>query len=399
MNLLLVNYEYPPVGGGAANATQFLGQAFARLGHRVHVLTSGLQKADGLTNEAGIQVHRLPIGRRQPDRARQWEMIKFLLQSRAAAPRLHRTYGFDAAIAFFTIPSGPAALRLFHLAQVPYLVSLRGGDVPGHVPGLAAMHGLTRPLRRAVLRHAAAVVANSEGLAETSRAADPFPTKVIASGVDTEAFHPAGDRNQVESADRVRLLFVGRVHPEKNLGSVMRQLAALPLAMRKRFELHVVGDGAQRSELTALAETVGLTAQVRWLGWQNKPALPQLYRQADALVNPSQYEGMPNVVLEAMASGLPVFASDVPGNRSVIVPDKTGVLFPLGRPEELRAALVRLANDPAWGRMLGRAGRSRAVTDFSWTHAAQCYLDLLIQSVHHRSNGRSDGQRIIARTS
>jgi glycosyltransferase involved in cell wall biosynthesis len=377
VNLLLVNYEYPPVGGGAANATQFLGRALIRLGHRVHVLTSGLQSADGTSEEYGIQIHRLPVGRRQPDRARQWEMVKFLLQSRSAAPRLHRDHRFEASIAFFTIPSGPASLQLFRLAGVPYIVSLRGGDVPGHVPGLHLKHLLTRPLRRAVLRRAGAIVANSESLAVTSRAADPFPVQVIVNGVDAEVFHPVSNQKERSTTGRLRLLFVGRVHPEKNLGSVLRQLAALPAQMRDKFELHVVGDGAQRPELTTLAQKLDVDGRIQWLGWQKKSALPGLYRGADALVNPSHYEGMPNVVLEAMASGLPVFASDVPGNRAVVMPDETGVLFPLDQPQVLGAALLRLATDQAWGRSLGQAGRRRAEADFSWTRAAQSYLELL----------------------
>ena len=377
MNILLVNYEYPPIGGGAANATQYLGRALIRLGHRVHVLTSGLQGGDGTVVEDEMPIHRLPVGRLLPDRARQSEMIKFLLQSRAAVAALHRASQFDASIAFFTIPSGPAALKLFRVAGVPYVVSLRGGDVPGHVPGLHLKHWLTLPVRRAVLRNAAAIVANSESLAVTSRAADPFPVQVIVSGVDGDVFYPASKAECPTANGRVRLLFVGRVHPEKNLGSVVRQLAALPAPVRDNYELQVVGDGAQQPELAALAGELGVTGNIHWLGWQKKSVLPKLYREADALVNPSHYEGMPNVVLEAMASGLPIFASDVPGNRAVMVPNETGVLFPLGQPAVLGAALARLATEPAWGRALGQAGRRRAETDFSWTRAAQSYLELL----------------------
>jgi glycosyltransferase involved in cell wall biosynthesis len=377
VNLLLINYEYPPVGGGAANATQALGRVFDQLGHRVDVLTSGLRGAAGVTEERSLRVHRLPVERPQADRATQGEMLAFLLQSRRAVPQLHRTHAFDAAIAFFTIPSGPAALRLHRLSGVPYAVSLRGGDVPGHVPGLGLKHILTQPLRRSVLRNAAAIVANSEGLAATSRAADPFPVHVIANGVDSTLFHPSTGAEASRADRRLRLLFVGRVHPEKNLGIVLRQLASLPPAVRECFELQIAGDGTERPELEALAGQLGLAAQVRWLGWQPKEAVPALYRSADALVNPSQYEGMPNSVLEAMASGLPILASDVPGNRSVVVPGDTGILFPLEQPALLGAALARLAADRSWGKAMGQAGRKRIEAEFSWLRTAQSYLELL----------------------
>ncbi len=369
MNLLLVNYEYPPVGGGAANATQFLGAALARAGHQVHVLTSGLQRAEGTSEEDGVIVHRLPIRRARADRATQTEMARFLAQSVRAVLGLNRTHRFGASIAFFTIPSGPAALRLHRATGIPYAVSLRGGDVPGHVPGIGWMHWLTRPLRRAVLRNACAIVANSESLAATSREADAFPVSIIANGVDSQRFHPRGERR---GSERLRVLFVGRLHPEKNLCSVISQLPFLD-----SIELQVAGDGSQRAELAALAERLGVSNRVHWLGWQSKDALPELYRNADALVNPSFYEGMPNVVLEAMATALPVVASDVPGNRSVVENDKTGLLFPLGSAHHLRQALDALASDRGRAVRLGAAGRARAVVDFSWDTAATRYLDLL----------------------
>lgn len=377
MNLLLVNYEYPPVGGGAANAAQSLAREFAELGHRVDVLTSGLRGASGVQDESSVRVHRLPIERLQADRATQREMASFLFQSPRAAVRLQRERAFDASLAFFTIPSGPAALRLRNAFGIPYVVSLRGGDVPGHVPGLGLKHILTAPLRRRVLRGAAAIVANSAGLAETSRAADPFPVAIIPNGVDSARFHPPSPTEGSPPDERLRLLFVGRVHPEKNLGIVLQQLATLDPAIRGRFELQVAGDGAQRPELESLAARLGLAAQVRWLGWQPKEAVPALYRAADALVNPSQYEGMPNAVLEAMATGLPIFASDVPGNRAVVAPGETGVLFPLAQPAQLGAALARFATDRSWARELGRAGRRRIEAEFSWRRTAQSYLELL----------------------
>lgn len=377
VNLLLVNYEYPPIGGGAANASQFLGRALLELGHSVEVLTSGLRGSDGITVEDGMRIHRLPVGRTHLDRASQWEMFTFLRQSRAAVAKLDHGRQPDATIAFFTIPCGPAALRLHRLTGAPYLVSLRGGDVPGHVPGMGLKHALTQPLRRAVLRHARAIIANSEGLAVTSRAADPFPVAIIPNGVDCGLFRPETASPDASPTRRLRLLFVGRLHAEKNLGVVLQQLATLPPAMRTRFELAVAGDGVQRRELAALAHSLGLATQIQWLGWQAKAGLPALYRSADALVNPSFYEGMSNVVLEAMASGLPVFASDVPGNRALVIPDQTGVLFPLEQPAKLGEALAHLITDQAWGRLLGRNGRQRVEASFSWRRAAESYLELL----------------------
>jgi glycosyltransferase involved in cell wall biosynthesis len=95
------------------------------------------------------------------------------------------------------------------------------------------------------------------------------------------------------------------------------------------------------------------------------------------LVNPSLYEGSPNVVLEAMASGLPTVASDTPGNRSVVRPDVNGLLFPLGEPSVLGAALARLSGDRPLAARLGATGRALALAEYSWRRAAESYLELL----------------------
>jgi glycosyltransferase involved in cell wall biosynthesis len=368
-SLLLLNYEFPPLGGGAANATLFLGRALADLGHRVTVITSALGADANSRVEHGITVHRLRTGRASPDRSTVAEMCRYILTASRKGPSIARSAQCDATIAFFSIPSGIVARWLLLRLGLPYVVSLRGSDVPGHDRTLDRQHSLTRPTRRAVLRRAGAIVANSDSLAATSRAADPFPVRVIANGVDCERFCPAVTPIPVAP---FRLLFVGRVHREKNLGAVIAQLPALP-----EIELLVAGDGAQRAELTDHAVTLGVADRVRWLGWQAKDALPKLYREAHALVNPSLYEGSPNVVLEAMASGLPTVASDTPGNRSVVRQGENGLLFPLAEPAELRAALARLAADRSLAHRLGENGRARAVAEFSWIRCAESYLELL----------------------
>lgn len=376
-SLLLLNYEYPPLGGGAANATFFMARALARLGHRVTVLTSALGEASTSREEDRIIVHRLKVGRDRPDRGTVAEMCRYMFSAARRIRRIAAAEEIDAAIAFFTIPSGPIAYWLNCQRNVPYVISLAGSDVPGHDPTLDSMHRLTQPLRRAAMGRANAVVANSEGLAATSRAADPFPVQIIANGIAQDVFHPPADRAAPAPGETLRLLFVGRVHREKNLGVVLDQLAALPEPFRRRLQLDVVGDGAQQPELAARAAALDLAAQVRWLGWQAKSAMPALYRTADAFVLPSLYEGMSNAALEAMASGLPVFASDVPGNRAVVQPGRTGALFPLQRPQELGEILLRFARDPHWGRTLGANARQWIEAEFSWEKAARLYLDLL----------------------
>ena len=379
MNLLLVNYEYPPIGGGAGNATRFLAHALSALGHSTSVLTAALGRDEGWVKDGDVAVLRLPSSRKAPDRSNIGEMFSFARHAFWHAGGIARERAIQGAITFFTLPCGPVGLRLSRLG-IPYVVSLRGGDVPGLVPELDRFHALIGPLRRMVLRRAVAVVANSPSLAALSQRTDPFPVAVIPNGVDASVFQPAA-RVPRSAGQPFRLLFVGRLVEQKNLKSV---LAALAFLQRSSVEasLDVVGDGPLRRDMEALASSLGVGGQVMWHGWLEKPALVQLYQRADCFVNPSLYEGMPNTVLEAMACGLPVVASRIGGNDDLVVDEATGHLTQLGDDAGFAQRLAALARDPVLAARLGAAGRERVLQGFSWASVAEKYVEIL------EANGR-----------
>jgi glycosyltransferase involved in cell wall biosynthesis len=371
MRILIINYEYPPVGGGAATATEGIAKQLVELGHRVVVLTGSYKGLPAFSMNQGVAVHRIPSLRKNLDRSGIFEMASFLGAGLLFAPGVIRKKAIDAAIVFFSLPCGPVGLLGRWMCGVPYVVSLRGGDVPGAEPSLGWMHWLLTPIRRAILRKSGAVVANSEGLKKMAEAVDPFPVRVIPNGVDAEFFSPAQSKS-VRSEKVLRILFVGRCQQQKNLSFLLRQVAQLP---SNSFELHLVGDGPQKESLERLAGELGIGAAVTWHGWLPRTALPDIYRSMDCLVNPSRYEGMANCVLEAMASGLPVIASHVPGNAGLVVSGETGFLFPLNDPAALTAALMQL-HDLDFRSRLGKAARTRAQEFFSWRNVARQYAEL-----------------------
>ena len=376
MKILLVNYEYPPLGGGAANATMFMGRALVALGHEATVLTSGFGDLPRDCTDKGVSVYRARALRRRSDRSNLFEMATYLTTALWNARRIASARDIEGVITYFTIPGGPVGWFLKRTLGLPYVVSLRGGDVPGHVPGIDQMHCLIAPFRRAVLRHACAVVANSPSLARMSERTDPFPVRVIPNGVDADYFQPAIDREQDERRP-FRILFVGRLHAEKNIALLLRAVAGMRSEGATQVHLDVVGDGSERVELERLAGTLGLSACVNWHGWRSKEETAGLYRRSECLVNPSMYEGMPNTVLEAMASGLAVVASDVGGNNEVVIPGVTGLLFSLSEPDVLRAHLRTLAESRELCRSLGARGREVVLAGYSWMSVASRYVSLL----------------------
>jgi glycosyltransferase involved in cell wall biosynthesis len=375
MRLLLVNYEYPPVGAGAATATQAIARNLVALGHNVTVLTGSFRNLPRRFDENGVTVLRLRCLRRRADRCSVFEMLSFTLSALWSLPSVRAAAQPDALIVFFSFPTGPvgAAARFWY--GLPYLVSLRGGDVPGLTPEVKWIHWLLAPIRRHILKHAAAVVANSEGLRDLSEAADPTPVQVVSNGVDTDFFRPSPE-SWISARERFRILFVGRFQAQKNLAVLLEQLAALREQRPGKFEIHLVGDGPLRTELRTKANKLGLSDEIVWHDWLEREELSRICRSCHCFVNPSLYEGMPNAVLEAMACAKPVVASRVPGNDALVQHGITGFLFPLDEPPSLRDSLQTLVDDPARAEAMGLLGREWVTRDFSWKRVAAAYVDL-----------------------
>ncbi len=375
MRILIINSEYPPVGGGAANASANIARELVSLGQDVTVLTT---RFDGLAVDEiqqGVHICRTAGARRRADRSGAFEQLAFILTGGVAAWRLAGSWRPDAVLAFFGAPAGVVALWLRATRRVPYVVSLRGGDVPGFRPyDFRRYHQMIGPLLHVVWRNASAVVANSDGLRSLAMTFEPeVPIPVVHNGVDTRRF-AACDREW----DPARLLLVGRIVHQKGIDLLIEALAGLHAL---DWELVVVGDGPKRETYAAQAVAAGLQGRIQFAGWLSGEALEKAYARANLFVFPSRHEGMPNAVLEAMSSGLPVIGSRIAGNEELIEAGVTGVLVPTEDVPALRDAVAALVTDPALRRTMGQAARRRVEQSFTWRAAAEQYLQILHTAV------------------
>ncbi|HKW90385.1 MAG TPA: glycosyltransferase family 4 protein [Methylomirabilota bacterium] len=261
------------------------------------------------------------------------------------------------------------ALRAFQITGViPALVAQRRFGVPfvttyGFWYGSLSEPGPKRLFKSALehlaLRRASAVIATTESLrARAARLA--VRVELIPNGVDTRHFAPSRCGRTPRPGARRRLLCVGRLSTEKNLSTVIR--AAALLERRMPVQLVIVGDGPQRAKL--VAEAAAAAVPLELLGVVDQRALPPVYASADAFVLASFTEGHPKVLLEAMSVALPCVASDCDGNRSLIAPGQTGLLFDAHRPEELASLLESVLTQPDLAASLGRAARELVVTRY-----------------------------------
>ena len=212
------------------------------------------------------------------------------------------------------------------------------------------------------------VVGNSKAVAAFYRDKAGVPESklaVIPSGIGDDE-PPAVDRAEVRRAlgiavDAPVVLFVGRLAAQKAVDDL---LSALDVLQHVRPDLRAViaGDGPLRERLDEHAAAVGLRPSVKFLG--HREDVPQLLAASDLLVLPSLYEGLPNVVLEAMRFRKPVVATAAPGTTEVVADGVTGLLVPMRNPVELARAIRRVIEEPGLAQRLGEAGRARVESEF-----------------------------------
>jgi glycogen(starch) synthase len=129
--------------------------------------------------------------------------------------------------------------------------------------------------------------------------------------------------------------------------------------------------------LKVLARELGIAERVHFLGWQSREQLLEQYQWSNLFLFPSRHEGMPNAVLEAMASGLPVIASRIAGNEELVLQEKTGFLVESENVNSLQSALLKLMKNSSLRETMGTASRRRVEEFYSWQNTAKQYEHLL----------------------
>jgi glycosyltransferase involved in cell wall biosynthesis len=259
--------------------------------------------------------------------------------------------------AFFGIPCGFIAMLL----GIPFIVSLRGSDVPFYSQRWYYLDiFIFRYLSKLIWYKAKKVVANSEGLKILAlKTYSKKNISIIPNGVDTNIFYPAKNSNNGD----VVILFVGRLIERKGVDTLITAFASLVNTIPCR--LIIAGDGNQRTNLELLVDKLGISNYVDFLGVVEHKNLPEIYRKSDIYVLPSKNEGMSNTCLEAIASGLPIIMTQTGGTTELV---KNNV-------NDLKIALLELLKDINKRQQFGMVSRKLA-EQMSWHNVANAYKSL-----------------------
>jgi len=374
MRLLILSYEFPPLGGGAGNAAAELVRALADWPDvEVVVVTSSMggyevQRQSFTPNST---IYYLPIGKAKGNIHFQTnaELLKYSWACHWFLKKLLKKESFDHCHAHMTVPAGVNAW--WFRKKVPFLVSLQGSDVPGYSVRFKSLYTVLTPIIHRVWKGATAVVSNSTGLRELALTSAPEqPIDVIPNGVDLELFSP--DPNGPVRNDKLHVICVGRLIERKGVWELVRGFQAVARRM-PNAHLDLVGTGILDEPLKRWVHEHDLDDRVTLHGPVEHDVVPELLRRSALFVLPSHAEGMSNALLEGMACGLPVVVTETGGTSELL--EGNGLVVPKESPDALAEAMLAILEDEPKRLAMAEASLRIART-FSWKTMAQRCMDL-----------------------
>lgn len=361
MKILMLNYEFPPIGGGAAPVTRELCRQLTIEGHAVDVVTMQYRDLPRFEQIDGFRVWRTPAIRKRPDICHTHEMASFLLGAIPRTARLVRENRYDVIHCHFIIPTGPLGWYLSRRFRIPLLVTCHGSDVPGYNPDRFGLtHRLIGPAWRFLIRRCAMLVSPSQSLADLIHRREPtVPVRVIPNGI----FESPVTTHEKDKT----IILCSRLLPRKGFQYVLQAVHDLDLDWR----VEVIGDGPFRGELERIA--AGSRMPVCFHGWldQRDPRFGQLYARGAIFVFPSESENFPSVLLEAMRAGMAIIASTAGGCPEVV--GDSAILVPPADVHAIREKILELTSSPDQRKRLAAAALDH-VRHFSWPSICQQYL-------------------------
>jgi glycosyltransferase involved in cell wall biosynthesis len=340
MRILVVIYEFPPVGGGGGRAAQDICRGLVERGHEVCVLTAHLKGLERQEEMDGFRVIRVPSARSQAFKAGLLPMAGFVIAGIPAGLQLVRYWRPDVIHVHFAVPSGPVAWVISQFYHIPYVLTAHLGDVPGGVPEKTGRwFRWIYPLTPTLWKRAAQVVAVSEYTRQLARQTYRVDIQVIPNGVDLNLLDPG----EIEVGNPPQVVFAARLMPQKNpveFVNILAKVSDLP------WRCVMMGDGPLRGAVEAAIERHGLKDRFIMPGWVTPEEVLAHFARSDLLFMPSLSEGFPVVGVQGLAMGLALVGSRAGGMVDLVEQGRNGFLYPINDSEGMAQGLRVLLSDP-----------------------------------------------------
>ena len=320
-----------------------------------------------------------------PKIGRLFYFLFYLLGIFGLVRHIKRAFKFDLIIAFYGVPDGIASIILAKVLRKPIIVKLLGSDVNVDSKGTIMKRLYTRVLRKADL-----IVTVSEQLRlktiKLGIACDKIVT--VTNGVNERLFFPRDKTKQRDKLglplDKKIILFVGNMVPVKGVVYLIRAMKVVAEKYPDSL-LILIGEGDSRDEYENVVRKLGLDSYVEFLGGKQHGEIPHWINASDVLCLPSLNEGYPNILLETIACGVPVVATNVGGVPEIVNSDRIGILVESADPVSLASALISILREAETDHRKESASNSRTWVDVAYEMyklcervVSKCNLNILL---------------------
>jgi glycosyltransferase involved in cell wall biosynthesis len=333
MRILVLSYEYPPIGGGGGIICRNVTERMAGMGHQMTVVTAALSTSDvavSNTKSENLKIVRLRTFRKRSHQSNPVEMLAWINVTKEYLRRFPVSESFDLCMAHFVLPGGEVAMWLKKHFGIRYCLVSHGHDIPWVHPRQMFLFHLGSYLRiKAICRGSSAIFVQTQKMKDNflrfAGERESGKCHIVPNGTDYKIFHP----NRRSENGKLKILFVGRLVIQKDPMTLLKSVRLVAEQIGD-FTVRIIGDGSLKKKLERFADKNELSQYVEFSGKIGIEEMAGEYHSAHILIAPSLNEGMSLSAIEALRSGVYLIATRASGFEDLIVEGRNGEFLKFG---------------------------------------------------------------------